>query len=439
MSDLLSLSPKDFIHFLKHENIRRFYFIYDEKTKTVKASHHSLKPIAQFLQNDKRDFKKHEGVFVQISSKYDTLLGAFVHRTNRGQAAGGVRYWKYDTIEDYLRDGLRLGMGMTHKNALAGLWWGGGKGVMAQNPYVDKNNPDIREFLYKEYGEFMTSLKGCYVTAEDVGTSVTDMANIFSKTRFTTCIPPELGGSGNPSEPTAQGVVAGMEASLTYLNHTFEGKIVAVQGLGHVGLPLIKLLFEKKVAKVIGWDIFPDIVKAAKKEFKGMNAEFNLVERNDNEIFKTDCDIFSPNATGGILNEKTIPTLKAKIVCGAANNQLEDPIMDDKALHKRGVLYIPDFLTNRMGIVNCADEQSGYVNNDPMIEKHLTKDWEFSIHQMTLKVLKESKETGKSTGAMAVTMAEKLSLENNPIFGHRGKLIINSLVENGWEIMDKLY
>ena len=431
--DLLSLSTTEFVNFLKKENIKRFYFVYDTDKNVVKASHEALNPIAEFLQNDKRDFRKHEGVFVQLSSKYDTLLGAFVHRTNRGQAAGGVRYWNYDTIEEYLRDGLRLGMGMTHKNALAGLWWGGGKGVMAQNPGVDKHDPAIREFLYKEYGEFMTSLKGCYVTAEDVGTSVTDMANIFSKTRFTTCIPPELGGSGNPSEPTARGVVAGIEAALVYLNESLEGKTIAIQGLGHVGQPLIKFLFEKNVAKIIGWDIFPEVVKEAQKEFEGQNIDFKLVDRNDNSIFETECDVFSPCATGAILNEKTIPMIKAKIICGAANNQLEDPVRDDKALYEKGILYIPDFLTNRMGIVNCADEQSGYVNHDPLIEKHLTKDWDFSIHQMTLKVLNESKESGKSTGEMAVEMAEKLSLENHPIFGHRGQLIIISLVENGWE------
>lgn len=431
--DLLSLSTTEFISFLKKENIKRFYFVYDAENDVIKASHDVLKPIADFFQNDKRDFRKHEGLFVQISSKYDTLLGAFVHRTNRGQAAGGVRYWNYDNMENYFRDGLRLGMGMTHKNALAGLWWGGGKGVMAQNPEVDKHDPTIREFLYKEYGEFMTSLRGCYVTAEDVGTCVEDMANIFSKTRFTTCIPPELGGSGNPSEPTARGVVAGMEAAFTYLNDSLEGKTVAVQGLGHVGLPLIKFLFEKNVAKVIGWDIFPEVVEEAKREFEGKNIDFNLVERNDNSIFATECDVFSLCATGAILNEETIPMIKAKVVCGAANNQLEDPIRDDKALYEKGILYIPDFLTNRMGIVNCADEQSGYVNHDPLIEKHLTKDWDFSIHKMTLKVLKESKESGKSTGVMAVEMAEKLSLENNPIFGHRGQLIIDSLVEDGWE------
>ncbi len=430
---LILLSLPNFIEYLKQENIERFYFVYDEKTNEVKTSHEQLKPIAEFLQNDKRDFKKHEGVFVQLSSKYDTLLGAFVHRTNRGQAAGGVRYWSYDNMEDYLRDGLRLGMGMTHKNALAGLWWGGGKGVMSHNPQVDKHDPEIREFLYKEYGEFMTSLRGCYVTAEDVGTSVEDMANIFSKTRFTTCIPPELGGSGNPSEPTARGVVAGMEAAMNYLDDSLEGKTIAVQGLGHVGEPLIKFLFENNVKKVIGCDIFPEVVESAKKRFEGKNIDFRLVDRNDLTIFAEECDILSPNATGAILNEKTIPMIKAKIVCGAANNQLEDPVRDDKALQKRDILYIPDFLTNRMGIVNCADEQSGYVNGDPMIEKHLTKDWNYSIHKMTMNVLSESRESGKPTGAMAVEMAEKLSLENHPIFGHRGKLIIESLVENGWE------
>lgn len=433
--NLLQSAPIEFVEFLKQEKINRFYFVYDEQSSSVKASHRQLQPIADFLQNDKRDFRSHEGIFVQLNSKFGTLLGAFIHRTNRGQAAGGVRYWSYNTMEDYFRDGLRLAMGMTHKNALAGLWWGGGKGVMTLTSDANKNNPVIREILYKEYGKFMTSLRGCYVTAEDVGTGVSDMANIFSQTRFTTCIPPELGGSGNPSVPTARGVVAGMEAALEFTGESLNGKTVAVQGLGHVGLPLINFLLEKKVSKVIGWDIFPEVVVNAKKEFAGKNVRFDLVDRDNVSMFGVDCDVLSPNATGAILNERTIPMIKAKIVCGAANNQLDDPIHDDKTLHERSILYIPDFLTNRMGIVNCADEQAGYINHDPLIERHLTKDWEYSIYQMTLNVLRESKNTCKSTGAMAVEMAEKLSLENHPIFGHRGRLIISSLVEDGWEKM----
>jgi glutamate dehydrogenase/leucine dehydrogenase len=430
---LLETSPQEFIAFLKSNNISRFYFVYDKNSSAVKCSHPSLQPIADFLNNDKRDFQSHEGIFVQLSLKYDTLLGAFVHRTNRGQAAGGVRYWKYNTMEDYLRDGLRLAMGMTHKNAMAGLWWGGGKGVMAHNPDINKYDPEIRERLYKEYGDFMTSLKGCYVTAEDAGTNVDDMANIFSRTRFTTCIPFEVGGSGNPSVPTARGVVAGMEAALKSEGGTLEGTTIAIQGIGNVGHPLIEFLFDKNVKRIFAWDIFPELVENAKRDFESRNFEAFLVDPNDRSLFGTDCDIFSPNAVGAILNEHTIPMLKARYICGAANNQLEDPLRDDEALHKRGIVYIPDFLTNRMGIVNCADEQAGYVTDDPMIERHLSKDWEYSIHQMALKVLRESKESGKPTGTIARETAERLSLEANPIYGHRGQLIIDSLVSDGWE------
>ncbi len=433
-NSLLELTPLDFIKFLKKEKISKFYFVYDEENKKVKTSHDALNEIAQFIENDKRDFEEHEGIFVQLSSKYDTLLGAFVHRTNRGQAAGGVRYWDYNNMEEYLRDGMRLAKGMTHKNALAGLWWGGGKGVMAHNPSIDKNDPSVREFLYKEYGKFMTSLKGCYVTAEDVGTSVEDMANIFSNTRFTTCIPHSVGGSGNPSVPTARGVIAGMEAAMDYLNSdTLEGKTIAIQGLGHVAIPMIEFLFEKNVGKVIACDIFPEAVEETKKKFKDKNIELRLVDKNDFSILAEESDILAPCATGAILNSETIPLIKAKIICGAANNQLEDPVEDDKRLFDRNIIYVPDFLTNRMGIVNCADEQAGFVNNDPIIERHLSKEWEYSIHQTTLRVLEKSKEENTPPGKVAIELADKLSRELNPIYGHRSQLIIDSLVESHWE------
>ena len=149
------------MYLLKSKDIMRFHIAYDAESKTMTASHAELQPLADFVAADERDFLEHEGAFFQISKKYDTLQGAFVHRTNRGAAAGGVRYWRYDTVEDYLRDGLRLAVGMTMKNALAGLWWGGGKGVMAQNPQVDRDDPDARASLYQEYGELMTATKGC--------------------------------------------------------------------------------------------------------------------------------------------------------------------------------------------------------------------------------------------------------------------------------------
>jgi leucine dehydrogenase len=346
-----------------------------------------------------------------------------------------VRYWDYDSLEAYFRDGLRLGAGMTFKNALAGLWWGGGKGVIAHNPKFEKMNPKIRKKIYQEYGLFMSTLNGCYVTAEDVGTAVEDMANVFSSTRFTTCIPPEFGGSGNPSAPTAKGIISGLEAALEFLRlGTLEGKTIAVQGLGHVGEPLIQFLFDKNVKKIIGTDINPDHVSSVKKKFSGKNIVCRLVEKEDLSIFSEQCDIFSPNATGAILNPQTIPMLKAKIVCGAANNQLEDMHRDGRTIHDKGIIYVPDFLTNRMGIVTCANEQYGYINNDPIIENHFSRDWEHSIFNRAMQVLKESKEKDIPTAEIALKLADKLSRENHPIFEHRGKQIIQSLAENNWHL-----
>lgn len=436
MSDerkLITLSPQEFVSFLGKEKISRFYFVLDRKAKEMRSSHPLLQPIADFIGEDRRDFMDHEGLFFQISKHYETLQGAFVHRTNRGQAAGGVRYWQYETLEDYLRDGLRLAKGMTRKNALAGLWWGGGKGVMAHNPAYSKNDPDIRASLYKEYGKLMTSIEGCYVTAEDVGTDVRDMANVFSTTRFTTCIPTSLGGSGNPSIPTARGVVCGMEAALDFTGKgTLEGKTVAVQGMGNVGAPLIRFLFAKKVEKVIACDINRDLIRKLKGELPGKNLETQVVECQDPSFFGAECDILSPNATGAVLNPQTIPLIKAKIVCGAANNQLEDTDRDDRLLFERKILYIPDFLTNRMGIVNCSNEQYGFIKDDPFIERHLSRDWDHSIYQMSLKVLKESQQRGEPPAKVATQIADKLSLENHPIFGHRGQKIIDSLVTDRW-------
>jgi glutamate dehydrogenase/leucine dehydrogenase len=433
MTDLARLSPLEFVDFLRREKIRRFCFVYEPNTQRVLSSHPRLQPLAEFIRNDRRDFAGHEGLFFQVTERYDTLQGAFVHRTCRGQAAGGVRYWTYDTVEDYLRDGLRLAKGMTHKNALAGLWWGGGKGVMARRPEVDPDNPEIRKYLYSEYGLFISSLRGCYVTAEDVGTTVADIANVFSRTRFTTCIPEEWGGSGNPSIPTARGVVGAMEAALEFLGMgELKGKKIAIQGMGNVGGPLIRFLFEKGVNRITACDINPRHAEARRQASAGLELDVRAVSSGDDSIFKEECDIFSPNATGAILNPRTIPLLKAKIVCGAANNQLEDPIRDDAALFDRGIVYVPDFLANRMGIVNAANEQYGYVGADPLFERHLFRDWEHSVFQTALRVLKESKKTAGPTGQIAVRLAEKLSLELHPIFGHRGPQIIDSLVADRW-------
>jgi len=433
MTDLAQQTPRAFKELLVREGIRRFFLVWEPESRRVQASHPSLEPLARLLGGDRRDFDGHEGIFVQVAPDTGTLQGAFVHRTCRGQAAGGVRFWRYDTMEQYLRDGLRLARGMTHKNALAGLWWGGGKGVMARDTGENDSDPAVRRRIYEEYGELMTSLRGCYVTAEDVGTSVEDMAAVFSKTRFTTCIPPRLGGSGNPSVPTARGVVRGMEAALKFLGMgSLGGKTVAVQGLGHVGEPLVGYLQERGVARIIGSDIDPGREAVLRRRFPGLDLEVRVVERGDNSVLAAEADIVAPCATGAVLGPKTIPRIRAKIVCGAANNQLEDPERDDRLLQEAGVLYVPDFLVNRMGIVNCANEGDGYIDIDPAFERHLGELWDNSIYRLSLQVLAEARRSGTSPARVALEMAERRSFELHPIQGHRGVQIIRSLVASRW-------
>ncbi len=436
--NLLAITPTQFVSWLKERQIRRFHLALNQDTGQVFASHEVLQPLADFINNDTRDFDTHEGLFFQISEKQETLQGAFVHRTCRGQAAGGVRYWSYATMEDYLRDGMRLAKGMTRKNALAGLWWGGGKGVMAHNPDQDKTDATLREDIYRDYGRLLSALRGCYVTAEDVGTHVVDMANVFSTTRFTTCIPAELGGSGNPSSPTARGVVSGMEAALEFAGlGTLEGKTVAVQGMGNVGAPLIGFLFEKGVSKVVAADINPSLAENLRASLEGclssdQELETRIVDVGDHSILAEECDIVAPCATGAILNPTTIAKIKARIVCGASNNQLEDAARDDAALFEAGIIYVPDFLTNRMGIVNCANEAYGYVNNDEFIERHLQRDWEHSVFKTTLQVLEGAKSAVLPPAQMAMKLADELSLQPHPVFGHRGVRIIDSLLNDRW-------
>lgn len=431
--DLLHVTPQELARVLRAAGIRRFWFVTDPATGRVTSSHRLLDSIATFLERERRDFMGHEGLFFQITRRHGVLQGAFIHRTNRGQAAGGVRHWEYPRFEDFLRDGLRLAVGMTRKNALAGLWWGGGKGVMARNPDIDLRDREARASIYREYGELISSLRGVYVTAEDVGTNVADMAEVFTRTRFVTCIPPALGGSGNPSAPTARGVVCGMEAALVACGAgDLRGKTVAVQGLGNVGSALVGFLLERGVKRVIAADVSAEAVQRLTAAHPGADIEAQAVPPGDTTIVEADCDVFAPCATGAILNARTIPRLRTRIVCGAANNQLEDPAQDDRRLVERGITYVPDFLVNRMGIVTCADEQAGYVTPDPLIERHLSRDWESSIHKTTLAVLATARESGVAPGQVAIAMADRLADLPHPLYGHRGRAIIDSLVKAGW-------
>lgn len=432
---ILQLNPQDFIKFLKQNKIQKFYFIYDRVNKKLIASNPFLQDIADYLNKDQQDFMQHEGMFFQLNSEYDILHGAFIHKTNRGQASGGLRYWQYTTMEDFFRDGMRLSKGMTRKNALANLWWGGGKGIMVHNPQHDKTDENLRKSIYQDYGKFISSIKGCYVTAEDVGTCEQDMAEIFKQTRFTTCIPTELGGSGNPSSATALGVIKGMQAGLNFLNlGDITGKTIVIQGMGHVAEPMIGYLFARKAAKVIAADINATLVTKVKQKYTDYNFDARLVDINDKSILFEECDILAPCATGAILNKETIAKLNTKIICGAANNQLENSQADGQRIKDKGIIYVPDFLVNRMGIVKCAGEQSGYIDNDPLFNQHLNKDYEFGVYQTALKVLKQAYESNKTSAEVAIKIADELSQHSHPINGHRGIEIIKSLKNNDWEI-----
>ncbi len=426
-------SPERFIAALKQAGLERAAIVWDEGARTLAVSHPLLEPIRAAMLADQRDFDAHEACFFEIGATSGHLLGAVLHRTRRGQGAGGVRFWSYDTLERFVRDGLRLSRGMGHKNALAGLWWGGGKGVIARRPGVDHLDPVVRRSVYRDYGRFVTGLKGCYVTAEDVGTTPADMRQVFATTRFTTSVPESLGGSGNPSRPTARGVVVAMEAALDHLKlGDLSGKTVAMQGLGNVARFMIGELLARDVARIVGVDIDERSVAAARQATGDPRLEASQVSPDDLGIFAEPCDVLAPNAVGEALNPDTIPLIRARIVCGAANNQLQDPSRDAAALAQRGILYVPDFLANRMGIVTCANEHCGTFPGDPAIEAHLDHQNPAGIFQRCQEVCRRAEANGTTPAAEAQALADELSLELHPLWGHRSAAIVRHLFETGW-------
>ncbi|MFC7060568.1 branched-chain amino acid dehydrogenase [Halobacillus seohaensis] len=271
-----------------------------------------------------------------------------IHDTTLGPALGGTRMWTYGSEEEAIEDALRLAKGMTYKNAAAGLNLGGGKTVIIGNPREDKN-----EAMFRAFGRFIQGLNGRYITAEDVGTTVQDMDLIHEETDYVTGISPAFGSSGDPSPITAYGVYRGMKAAAKegFGDDSLEGKTVAVQGVGNVAFTLCRHLHEEG-AHLIVTDINEEAVQQAVDEFgaKAVGTE---------EIYSVDCDIYAPCALGATINDETIPQLKAKVIAGAANNQLKETKHGD-ILHEKGVVYTPDYVINAGGVINVADELNGY-------------------------------------------------------------------------------
>ena len=272
-----------------------------------------------------------------------------VHSTVLGPALGGTRFWHYATEAEAIKDVLRLSRGMTFKNSIAGLKLGGGKAVIIGNPIKIKTPALMRRF-----GQFVESLGGRYITAEDVGVSTVDMESVFLSTKHVTGLPEHLGGGGDPSPHTAYGVFLAIKASANRVwgSDSLAGKRILVQGTGHVGSYLAERLVAAG-AKVVVADLYEDRALA-------LAARIGATVVPADEVIGQNVDIYAPCALGGILNSQNIPELKCAIVAGAANNQLDNELVHGPMLADRGILYAPDFLINSGGVMNVYQEMLGY-------------------------------------------------------------------------------
>jgi leucine dehydrogenase len=307
-----------------------------------------------------------------------------IHSTALGPAAGGCRLWSYESDDAALHDVLRLSRGMSYKNAMAGLQFGGGKAVIIKTADFDGSAA-----LYEKFGEFVDMLNGDYITAEDVGMSVSIMATVARRTRHVTGLPrTDAHAGGDPSPKTAFGIFNGIEAAVRFkLNRPdVSGLTVAVQGVGNVGYNLCRHLAAAG-AKLIVADIDESRVKKACDEFGATAAPLD-------EILAQDADVLAPCALGAILTERSIPTIKASIVAGGANNQLETDA-DGQRLSDAGILYAPDYVINGGGIINVACEYAGDVD-DADVDSLVA-----AIGPRLTKIFEEAEASGKPTNIIA--------------------------------------
>jgi len=330
---------------------------------------------------------RHEKVLFINNEKAGLKAIIAVHNTNLGPAIGGCRLFPYASYDDALFDVLRLSRGMSHKNAVAGLPHGGGKGVIIADP------SQKTEAMFEAFGEAVNNLGGDYITAEDVNTTCDDAMVMLRKTKHICGLPMN---SGDPSPFTARGTWQGIKATAKVAlgADSLEGLTIAVQGLGKVGYDLCRLLHESG-AKLI-------VANRSNKTMAEKAAdEFGAIIVPTEEIFAQKCDIFSPNAMGAIINPTTIPMLNCKAVAGAANNQILDEA-SGLALKARGIFYAPDFVINGGGVINAAAEVDGPYNKEAVLAKV------DNIYNSVEHILTESKKTGEPEGVIATRYAESL-------------------------------
>jgi leucine dehydrogenase len=333
--------------------------------------------------------KIHEHEHEQVVFCYEPAAGyrgiIAIHNTTLGPALGGTRFWNYENDADALTDVLRLSRGMTYKAAVAGLNLGGGKAVIIGDPKVKR-----REMIFRAHGRFVESLKGRYITAEDVGTNVEDMDYVHMETEYVTGL---LGRSGDPSPVTAYGTYRGIKAAAKarYGSADLTGKTVAVQGVGHVGYYLCEDLHADG-ASLLVTDIDPERVRRAVEDFGARAVETDA-------IYEVEADIFAPCALGAVVNDETLPKFRFDIIAGAANNQLEDE-RHGHQLMERDILYAPDYVINAGGLINVYGELNGWT-----AERSKRKAGE--IYETLDQLFELAREHGLPTSEAADRLAER--------------------------------
>ena len=347
-----------------------------------------------------KDLKKLAPVFGQLSfenheqivfcNDKDTGLKAIIgiHNTVLGPALGGTRMWNYSTEWHALNDVLRLSRGMTFKSAITGLNLGGGKAVIIGDARTQKT-PD----LMLRFGEFVHSLGGRYITAEDVGMDTSDMDLVRTVTPYVTGISEEKGGAGNPSPITAYGVFMGMKAAAKFKfgNDDLEDKVVYVEGIGNVGEALVENLCNEG-AKIYISDI-------NQERLEEIRNKYSATIYDGNNLHAEEMDIYSPCALGATINDVTIDQLKAKVIAGAANNQLADEQKHGLLLRKRGIVYAPDFLINAGGIINVYAELENYGKQEIIRKTE-------NIYNTTLEILSNAETNDVTTHQAALDIAQ---------------------------------
>jgi len=333
-------------------------------------------------------FAGHEAVTFIADNATGLRAIVAIHDTRRGPALGGCRMYAYANEEAALRDVLRLARGMTYKAAAANLRLGGGKAVIIGDPRELKTPA-----LMRAMGRAVERLAGTYITAEDVGTTVADFAEVRKETTYVVGLPTELGGSGDPSPTTALGVYYGLLAAAAHQwnREDLAGLTVAVQGLGNVGWHLCQLLAEGGAHLIVS-DVDESRVAKAVATFAARPCKPDL-------IYDAEADIFAPCALGAVINRDTLPRMKCSVIGGAANNQLAQ---DDQGemLRMRGILYAPDFVINAGGMMRVASELTGFdqVQVDSQVE---------GIRDTLLSIFARAQADSISTQRAAMHIAEE--------------------------------